>query len=147
MTGIGGHQQPVMKNDEWLTPPEIVGVLGPTATRQLTKFDDGLAQPWHGRVWMNPPYGRDVDQWMRKLAEHGNGVALIFARTETAAFFPWVWDHAHAILFIKGRLHFHYVHGGRAAANSGAPSVLIAYGANNVECLTRIEGKLLTLRC
>lgn len=39
-----------------------------------------------------------------------------------------VWGRASAVLFLTGRLHFHFPDGSRAAANSGAPSVLVAYG-------------------
>lgn len=146
---IGGHQSARMKNDEWLTPPEIIRALGEfdldpcapvvrpweMAKHHYTALDDGLRHPWHGRVWMNPPYGLEAAEWLARLAAHGNGIALIFARTETKMFFEYVWQKADAVLFIEGRLHFHYVDGSRAAANSGAPSCLIAYGRENVEAL------------
>lgn len=148
-SGIGSHQSARMLNDEWLTPPELLARLGvfdldpcapiarpwETAARHYTVNDNGLMQPWAGRVWLNPPYGREAATWLRRLADHGDGVALIFARTETEMFFAHVWERADALLFLRGRLHFHYVDGRRAAANGGAPSVLIAYGARNVECL------------
>jgi hypothetical protein len=148
--GMGGHHEPHRgKNDEWLTPPEIVQALGPfdldpcapinrpwdTATRHLTIEDDGFTSPWGADefVWLNPPYGPQTWKWLDKLANHpGGGIALTFARTETAGFFEHVWsgpgsDHR-ALLFLRGRLYFHYVDGTKASANSGAPSVLIAYG-------------------
>lgn len=142
MNGIGSHQSARMKNDEWLTPPSIIDRLGPfdldpcapcvrpwpTATNHYCKHDDGLAMPWHGFVWCNPPYGSESAAWLAKMSEHGNGIALIFARTETAMFFDYVWARAQALLFLRGRLHFHRVTGERAKANSGAPSVLVAYG-------------------
>lgn len=145
MTGIGGHQSPRMETDVWLTPPEILAALGAfdldpcacseprpwaTAAEHYTVHDNGLRKPWFGRVWLNPPYGSPsvVGPWMRRLADHGTGMALIFARTETALFFETVWRRASACLFIEGRLFFHYPDGRRAGNNSGAPSVLIAYG-------------------
>lgn len=67
----------------------------------------------------------------RKLHEHGNGIALLPARTETKMFFEYVWGHAHAILFVKNRPHFHFANGQKALFNSGAPIVLIAYGYHN----------------
>jgi hypothetical protein len=150
-----------MERDEWLTPPNVLGALGafdldpcapvvrpwPMATEHYTAADNGLAKPWRGRVWLNPPYGGETARWMERLADHGNGIALIFARTETGIFFPWVWERASALLFLKGRLHFHYVDGRRAKANGGAPSVLIAYGSNNVEALrsSGLAGKLVEL--
>ena len=147
--GIGSHQSAVMKNDEWLTPPELHAQLGsfdldpcspidrpwPTAGSHFTINDNGLLQPWAGRVWMNPPYGREAAAWLDRLADHGNGIALIFARTETDMFFRHVWEKADAVLFLRGRLHFHYVTGERAKANAGAPSCLIAYGQENASIL------------
>jgi len=155
---MSSHQSARMKNDEWLTPPEIVRACGEfdldpcapvvrpwdTARQHFTKNDDGLAQAWSGRVWCNPPFGREAIKWLRRLAAHGNGVALIPARTETAMFYETVWGAADAVLFIQGRPHFHYVDGRRAAANSGAPICLVAYGAGNVAAL-RASGLGVTL--
>ncbi|MFA5630318.1 MAG: DNA N-6-adenine-methyltransferase [Porticoccaceae bacterium] len=146
---IGGHQSAVALKDEWLTPPEIIKALGPfdldpcapvnrpwdTADDHYTIYDDGLIKPWGGRVWCNPPYGRETPLWLARCVEHGNCIALIFARTETKMFFDHVWGKADALLFLEGRLHFHHVDGSRAKANSGAPSVLVAYGQNNVAAL------------
>ncbi|WP_244256268.1 phage N-6-adenine-methyltransferase [Caballeronia zhejiangensis] len=134
-----------MKNDEWLTPPEIMAKLGAfdldpcspinrpwdTARRHFTVTDDGLSKEWFGRVWMNPPFGREATRWMKKMADHGNGIALIPARTETAMFYESVWTRADAVLFLKGRPHFHRVDGSRASFNSGAPICLVAYGQRN----------------
>jgi hypothetical protein len=158
--GIGGHQSARMGNDEWLTPPHIIKALGPfdldpcapvvrpwdTAARHYTVEDNGLAQPWEGRVWLNPPYGQQTEAWMQRLAEHGNGTALIFARTETAIFFPWVWGRADAVFFLRGRLRFHDVKGERAKANAGGPSALVAYGYRDVVALksSGLPGKLVT---
>jgi hypothetical protein len=142
-----------MKNDEWLTPPAILHALGKfdldpcapvqrpwsTADTHYTKLDDGLRQPWFGRVWCNPPFGREAVKWLRKMRDHGNGVALIPARTETAMFYDTVWGSADGVLFVKGRPHFHYVDGTRADFNSGAPIALAAYGIDNLEALVRSE--------
>lgn len=142
-SGIGGHQSARMLKDEWLTPPYIINALGPfdldpsapvvrpwdTAAKHYTMHDDGLKQPWDGMVWLNPPYGKETGRWLARLADHGRGIALIFARTETEMFFEEVWEKASGLLFLRGRLHFHHVDGRRAAANAGAPSVLVSYGA------------------
>lgn len=159
--GIGSHQSAAMKNDEWLTPPHIVQALGAfdldpcspisrpwdTAREHYNIVEDGLSKPWSGRVWLNPPYGAEAARWLERLAKHGHGTALIFARTETAMFFDWVWPYASALLFLRGRLHFHYVDGRRAEANSGAPSVLIAYGDADAEILKKcgIDGQYIDL--
>lgn len=144
--GMGGHHAPVRgAKDEWLTPPFVLNELGPfdldpcapvtppwpTATRMLSIVDDGLTADWypHEFVWLNPPYGTDTWKWLNRLATHpAGGIALIFARTETAGFVDAVWNKADSLYFLHGRLHFHHVDGTRASANSGAPSVLVAYG-------------------
>lgn len=160
--GIGGHQSATMRTDEWLTPPEIVSALGlfdldpcspvvrpwPTALSHYSVVDDGLSKVWNGRVWLNPPYGKEAEQWLKKLADHGSGIALIFARTETVAFFKQVWNRAHALLFIEGRLYFYDVTGKKAPANAGAPSVLISYSPADTEYLKKsgIKGKIILLK-
>ena len=99
------------------------------------------------RVWLNPPYGLEAAQWLARCADHGNAMALIFARTETRMFFDHVWPKAQAVLFLEGRLYFHHVCGRRASANAGAPSVLVAYGSANAECLKSctLAGRYLAL--
>jgi len=148
---MSGHQSPVMGTDEWLTPPDILKSLGSfdldpcspinrpwdTAAIHYTVEDDGLKKDWAGRVWMNPPLGREAIKWMQRLSDHGNGIALIPARTETVMFFKTVWGAADAVLFIEGRPHFHRVCGTRAPFNSGAPICLVAYGLSNVVALER----------
>lgn len=147
--GIGGHQSAAMGKDEWLTPPDLLAKLGafdldpcspvvrpwPTAALHYSRQQDGLSLPWQGRVYCNPPYGLQAAAWLDRCASHGDAVALIFARTETKMFFDHVWHKADALLFIEGRLYFHHVDGSRAHANSGAPSVLVAYGRRNAEVL------------
>ena len=149
--GLSGHQSAKMKNDEWLTPPEILYSLGDfdldpcapavrpwvTARQHYTVQDDGLSKPWFGRVWCNPPFGREAIKWLHRMKEHGNGIALIPARTETAMFYETVWGSADGVLFLKGRPHFHYVDGRRADFNSGAPIALVAYGTDNLDTLGR----------
>ena len=146
---MGSHQSAKMISEVWLTPRYILEPLGdfdldpcaatsrpwPTARKHYTKEDNGLLLPWEGRVWCNPPYGLQAAKWLQKCAAHKNAIALVFARTETAMFFDWVWPHASALLFIRGRLHFCHANGIRAKANSGAPSVLIAYGEENAGIL------------
>ncbi len=133
---------------DWLTPPEILTALGRfdmdpcasqyqpwrTAETQFTIEDDGLAREWVGRVWCNPPYGPHAEKFLKRMAEHGNGIALIFARTETRAFQQWCWKQADGMLFMAGRIKFR-LPGGGAAGSAGAPSVLVAYGSENVKSL------------
>lgn len=146
--------------DEWLTPPSIINALGEfdldpcapivrpwnTAKCHFTVTDDGLSNSWFGRVWMNPPYSENKF-WLKKLAQHGNGIALLFARTETQMFFDYIWNKADAVFFIKNRLTFFNVDGTLAPASAGAPSCLIAYGKENAEIIknSRLKGKFINL--
>lgn len=147
--GMSGHQHPYNGlSHEWETPPELLKIIGPFDDDPCDGGDYGLARRWKGLVWCNPPYGPYVGQWLRKLAEHRNGIALVFARTETRWFFSEVWEKATAVLFLRGRLHF-YKDGKRAISNSGAPSVLISYGKQATLRLrdsnTKLNGKLVIL--
>ena len=152
--------------DEWLTPPSLIQALGEfdldpcapvvrpwkTARDHFTIEDDGLAQPWHGRVWCNPPYGRQTFIWLEKLAHHREGgIALIFARTETTGFHKQIWQKAHSVFFFEGRLKFHHVDGSLADNGANAPSCLVAYSPADTiaiagaAALEFIKGKLVTL--
>lgn len=159
---MGSHQSAAMISDVWLTPREIIEALGtfdldpcaapeprpwPTAQRHIALPEDGLAADWGGRVWLNPPYSSAAVKWLRRMAQHGEGTALVFARTETAWFVETIWREATAILFIDGRLHFHHPDGTRAAANAGAPSCLVAYGHRDARILATcgIRGSLVRL--
>lgn len=134
------------RSDDWFTPPHIIEALGAfdldpststarpfdTAAKHYTIKEDGLSQPWVGFVWMNPPYS-DPLPWMRKMADHDNGIALVFARTETSWFRSQVWARASALLFLDKRVGF-LRPGDKSAVRAqgghggGSPSVLVGYG-------------------
>ena len=149
--GIGGHHRPRGLFDVWLTPRAVLHQLGefdldpcaapdprpwPTAKAHIALPSDGLAVDWHGRVWLNPPYHRDlIGLWMEKMSKHANGIALIFARTETDVWQRYVWPTATAVLFIRGRLEFAVPDGARVKHNCGAPSALIAYSEQDARIL------------
>ena len=143
-------------SNDWLTPPEIIDALGSfdldpccppvmpwkTAVEMLTS--NGLDEIWHGRVWLNPPYGSELKNWLAKLVDHGNGIALVPARTEVESWFwPLIWERATAVFFFRGRLYFRKVDGSRLG-NAGHGSVLVAYGENNVEAIrqSNLVGRL-----
>tara|TARA_R110000868_G_scaffold240016_1_gene494523 strand:+ start:61 stop:483 length:423 start_codon:yes stop_codon:yes gene_type:complete len=96
--------------------------------RYFTEADDGLAQPWQGVCWMNPPYGRAIGLWMRKAHEsHLTGatvVCLVPSRTDTR----WWHDYAMKgqIEFIRGRLKF-----GNAKNSAPFPSALVVFNKGN----------------
>lgn len=111
-------------SDEWATPQDFFDqldhefgfTLDPCATtsnakcrRFFTRAEDGLSQPWSGVVFMNPPYGRVIGEWVHKaFAESRDGstvVSLIPSRTDTAYWHRWVMRAAE-IRFVRGRLKF-----------------------------------------
>lgn len=146
---------------EWLTPPLLVKKLGkfdldpcvpinPPFVHAITNYtieEDGLKKEWFGRVYLNPPYGKGMEKWIEKLKNHGNGIALIFARTETQCFFNHIWDFADAVLFVKGRIKFYDINGIQKGT-PGSPSIFIAYGKNNADLLEKSEiaGKFIRLK-
>jgi len=147
--------------DVWLTPPEIISDLGPfdldpcaapnprpwpTATVHYTKEQDGLSLPWTGAfVWLNPEYS-NANAWIKKLAEHGNGIALLFARTETNSYFEDIFPKASCLFFVRGRIRFCKPDGTRMRKGVGA-SVLVGYGGDALKRLsrTRIPGVLFNM--
>lgn len=174
-----GHEG---ETNTWLTPLSVIKSLGEfdfdpcgfygkrphvTAKKMLVPPYDGLTAKWEGRVWMNPPYGRDIWDWISRLEHHGNGMALLFARTDT----KWFHDaKPDAILFLKGRIKFltpfkRFTAGKNKgkleldaqgkpilldepveSTNAGHGSMLLAYGRQNVAALfnSHLEGTLWT---
>jgi phage N-6-adenine-methyltransferase len=138
--------------DEWPTPQDIFDTLDaefrftldPCASANNAKCadyytvaDDGLSLPWPGSVFMNPPYGRAIGQWVAKAyAESRNGatvVCLIPARTDTAYWHDYVMRAAE-VRFIRGRLNFSCERqddrkssGESKAHNAPFPSVVVVF--------------------
>ena len=109
--------------DDWATPQDFFDTLNrefdfdldvcasaenAKCARFFTKEDDGLSKEWRGRCWMNPPYGREIGQWVRKAFETslrgGLVVCLLPSRTDT----QWWHDYCMKgeIRFVQGRLKF-----------------------------------------
>lgn len=129
--------------DEWPTPQEffdnVSAEFGPfdldpccttesaKAPKFFTKAEDGLAQSWHGKVWMNPPYGRTIGLWMAKayqaFKDGATVVCLVPARTDTA------WWHEFAmkgeVRFVRGRIKF-----AGHRWNAPFPSALVVFKPN-----------------
>jgi len=140
---------------DWYTPPQIFEGLGvfdldpaspvggiewiPTNCYYTLK-DDGLKSDWFGRVWLNPPYGKQTPNWLAKMHTHRNGIALLFARTDCAWFHDYV-AKADAILFLKGRVKFVDGLGISGGNGAGSGSMLIAWGRKNVQALLGIQSK------
>ncbi len=130
---------------EWETPQDVFDALNaefggfdldPCATLENTKCknfytqeDDGLAQPWWGKVFVNPPYGRGIKQWMQQcyIASRSMAnlvVALIPSRTDTAWWHDFVMK-ADEIRFLRGRLCFTRNDGFRGSAPF--PSAIVVW--------------------
>lgn len=144
------------KTNTWLTPLSLIRTLGEfdldpcgfpgheTAKRLICLPEDGLSTEWTGRVWLNPPYGKNTGLWLSKLEKHGNGIALVFARTDT----KWFHDiaaSADAVCFLSGRLSF-LNERFEESSNAGAPSMLLSYGRENISALWRLNGRVGVLK-
>jgi hypothetical protein len=137
------------QSEEWYTPPAVIyrvlKVLGAVdldpcsnpgvpvipAARHFTKEQDGLNCEWHGRVYMNPPYGFAIKKWIRKLVQEyragrvTEAIVLIPARTDTGWFRRL---RRYPICFVRGRLRF------RGAKNSAPfPSAIVYLGEHKQE--------------
>jgi len=109
---------------DWETPQELFGPLNAEFSftldvaansanakceKYFTEKENGLERPWSGVVWCNPPYGRDVPEWIKKaIFEKENNVTsvlLILAKTNTIWFHELCLKHGE-VRFIKGRPKF-----------------------------------------
>ena len=131
-------------SDDYWTPKWIFDALGvefdldvacppdgpphTPAKAWYTQETDGLASPWFGNVWMNPPYSKTTP-WVHKFIEHGNGIALLpFAKS---LWMNRIWHGLDGIVHIPRN---------RAAFVQGQimlPCFLGAIGLHNVEALHR----------
>jgi phage N-6-adenine-methyltransferase len=137
------------RSDEWPTDPGFFARLdrehGPfdldpcssvenaKCPRFFARDDDGLAQAWTGRVFMNPPYGRTIGAWMAKAWEASQTTAdlvvcLVPARTDT----KWWHDYAvrGEVVFVQGRLRF-----GGACSSAPFPSAVVIF--RNAQAVTK----------
>lgn len=128
------------KTPEWETPQDLFDKLNavfrfsldPCATKKnakckkfYTQKDDGLSKSWKGeRVFMNPPYGREIGKWVVKAAMSKAKVvvALLPSRTDTQWFHKYIYKKAH-VHFLKGRLKF-----GKSTNSAPFPSMIAVWG-------------------
>ena len=140
-----GVPQGETTTDDYYTPGWIFDAMGLTfdvdvasppggcpwipADRYFTMEDDGLAQEWTGRVWMNPPFS-SPRPWVDRFIAHRHGVALL--PFEKSAWFDRIWQAADAIVapgvraskFINGPI--------------SKPIMLAAMGDECVEAISRL---------
>jgi hypothetical protein len=147
------HEPSIGATSEWYTPPEIfaalklVFALDPCspgrdhwvpAKKIYTIADDGLTQPWHGLVFMNPPFGgrRGHVPWLVKFFDHGNGIAIVRAYTSSDWWHEHVVPRAELLLFPKNKTKFHRPDGSVGGA-PGHGVALIGMGEVACEALRR----------
>lgn len=150
------RQTTVNTKDEWLTPMELVKSLGyfaldpcasegwDTARNYFTIKDNGLNKDWYGRVWLNPPFSKKK-YWLKKMSEHGNGIALVPNSTDTQWFHDYCFNQ-HGILFVNKRVSFYHKNGKKA----GSPTFgicLVAYSEYDAKILSESNrGKFIKLK-
>lgn len=154
-------EKSTISSDEWYTPKSIIDSLGKfdldpcapvnplweTASVMFNKNDDGLSKEWCGRVWLNPPYSRPlIEQFVKKMSDHGNGIALLYNRCDSRMFQDVIFKKATAMLFMRHRIRF-YKPDGTIGGSPGCGSLLIAFGENNADILKNcdIDGKFIYL--
>lgn len=136
---------------EWATPDDLFSELdaifhfdldacaspdNAKCSRYFTKEDDALQRRWSGTVWMNPPYGREIQAFMRKAYDEScrgsTVVCLVPSRTDTS------WWHTYArqgqIVFLRGRLKF-----GGARNSAPFPSAIVIIWGGRLGEATRLE--------
>ena len=111
---------------EWETPPQVFDplnaefhfTLDPCATaanakcgRYFTEADDGLTRSWTGeRVFMNPPYGREVYAWTAKAVKESRDGVLVVALLPASTYLAWWHDEVVGggaeVRYIRGRVRF-----------------------------------------
>lgn len=134
------------KTDQWETPQDFFDQLNKEFHFTLdvcalpenakcvdyyTPEQDGLSLPWNGVCWCNPPYGRQIGQWVRRAlfasVSGATVVMLLPARTDTRWFHEYIYGKAE-IRFVKGRLKF-----GGADNAAPFPSMVVIY-RNKEDC-------------
>ena len=134
------------KTDKWETPQDFFDKLddefnftldvcalpeNAKCSNYYTPEQDGLAMPWKGVCWCNPPYGRQIGQWVRRAlfasVSGATVVMLLPARTDTRWFHEYIYGKAE-IRFIRGRLKF-----GGVDNAAPFPSMVVIY-RNKDDC-------------
>lgn len=147
-----GAPQTQLTSDDYYTPQWVFDRMGLTfdldvcsppggvpwipAAQRFTLEDDGLAQPWVGRVWMNPPYS-NATPWLNRFVEHANGVALL--PTAKSLWLDTLWASSAAVVIGEGGGEMHFVReGGGKPVRIWFPVLFAAFGAECVEAISRL---------
>lgn len=136
------------KTDLWETPQDFFDKLNEEfhftldlcALPENAKCDDyytpeqdGLSKKWHGVMWCNPPYGREIGSWVRRAwfasAVGHTVVMLLPARTDTRWFHDYIYNKSRTeIRFVRGRLKF-----GNSKTSAPFPSMVCIFRPNSIK--------------
>jgi DNA N-6-adenine-methyltransferase (Dam) len=150
------HDNKNNMTQDWWTPEWVFTALGLVfdldpasppggvpwlpARKHYALPQDGLSLPWEGCVWLNPPYGTETKAWLARMDQHRNGLALVFARTDTH-WFHTVAVNADSLFFLRGRMQFTDASGKTGGGGAGAGSLFIAWGEQCTKALRRLSRK------
>jgi len=115
----------------------IGGVNWIPAIKHYTELDNGLNQPWFGRVWMNPPYSAP-GAWVDKFLEHGNGVALLVV--SRSKWFGRLWEECDALCPTPYNMKFERPDG--HTKQISFQTFLFAIGKENATALKNFERRV-----
>ena len=145
-----GHEQEVATSDDYYTPSWLFedmavtfdldvaappgGVPWIPANRFYTMADDGLSQPWEGRVWMNPPYS-EATPWVERFVAHRNGIALL-PIPNGPRWLEDMWNLSDGVMLMKG--HTRFVRPNQKEQEIMFRTALWAFGDWAVEAIAKI---------
>lgn len=138
----------------WFTPKQYIDALGPfdldPCTVSFRPFDTakvhierdlggcGLATPWEGDVWLNPPYGKEIGPFIDKFIEHKKGIMLIFARMGSEPVQKLI--KSGAMMFCLRRRVYFIQKDGLKATNAGTDSMLVFFDEKYIEKCMAMDG-------
>jgi hypothetical protein len=102
------------------------------ARRKFTRNDDGLALPWRGMVWLNPPFS-SATAWANKFRDHANGVFL-----GPVANAQWWIDLVRVADVVWHCRDFAFTHPTHAGRRSSMPLAMVGLGSDAVAGVTRL---------
>ena len=131
-------------SDDYWTPTWLFDLLGVTfdidvacppggapwvpARAYYTQEDDGLTAPWHGNVWMNPPFSSPAP-WAWRFLEHGHGIALL--PIGKSKWVEAVWNSAAELVYLPSNLKFQQ-------GGIFIPTWLVAMGDDMIDAIRKV---------